>query len=109
MPRRSVAFGARTADRVWVRVQDLNGGKILSTRTFSVYGYTAEEVRDVVERELGKRFGAATDPDSDIFVEADDMDEPNARPKVVAALKRRKLRLTNADAKPRKKKGRLSA
>lgn len=76
------------SDRVLVRMQEWSGGKCVRTQSFRVRGHTFEEISDVIELYLGKKFGDAADPDRDIVVEEEGEDQPRARPTVAARTRK---------------------
>lgn len=72
----SKAFGARITDRVRVRIQNMVNGRVQETQSFSVAGFPVEQVKDVVEEALGRKFGEA---DADIHTEGTEQQTPRTK------------------------------
>lgn len=76
-------FGAARS-RVRVRIQEMGAGRVQTTKSFAVFGYTADEVAKTIEEALTAAFGA-----SDEVEESNDSEVDLGPPR---AKKRAKIR-----------------
>lgn len=51
------SFGASPRRKIFVRVQEVEGQRILQTHSFSIWGQTVDEVATTVEEALDAAFG----------------------------------------------------